>query len=77
MKGGCSPVDKTVIVYRPTSTKCQDDSSKFAFDPDRGIVVLVIEYYFSVGIDSSQCNSIVCWKSIREDRTNRCGVSCC
>ena len=35
--GGCNPADKTVLVYRLTSRECQDDSSKFAFDPDRGI----------------------------------------
>ena len=42
MEGGCSPTDKTVIVYRSTSSKCQDDSSKFAFDPDRGMTIFVI-----------------------------------
>ena len=40
-EGGCKPADKTVLVYRRTSSKCQDDSSKFAFDPDRGITTNV------------------------------------
>ena len=25
LEGGCSPVDKTQIFYRPTSSKCQDE----------------------------------------------------
>ena len=36
-EGRCNPADKTVLVYRSTYSKCQDDSSKFAFDPDKGI----------------------------------------
>ena len=47
MVGGCNPNDKTVIVYRSTSRKCQDDSSKFAFDPVRGIIIFVIGHKFS------------------------------
>lgn len=34
--GGCNPADKTVMVLRPTSVRCQDESSQFALDPDRG-----------------------------------------
>ena len=53
-KGGCNPADKTLVVYRPTSSKCQDDSSKFAFDPDRGIIPFVIGHNFSTGISLSE-----------------------
>ena len=39
MEGGCNPADKTAIAYCNTFSKCQDDSSKFAFDPDKDIIV--------------------------------------
>ena len=54
MKGGCNPADKTLIVYRSTSSKCQDDSSKFSFDPDRGIISFGIWHSFSAGISLSE-----------------------
>jgi len=34
--GGCSPDDDTPIVLRPTTTHCNDESSKFIYDPQTG-----------------------------------------
>uniref|UniRef100_A0A7M6DPA1 Uncharacterized protein n=1 Tax=Clytia hemisphaerica TaxID=252671 RepID=A0A7M6DPA1_9CNID len=37
--GGCNPPDNTNIHFRPKSTKCNDEESKFIFDPDSGKLV--------------------------------------
>ena len=54
MEGVCNPANKTVIVYRTTSCKCQDDSSKFTFDPVKGIILFVVGHNFSAGIRFSK-----------------------
>ena len=46
-EGRCNPPDKTVLVYRPTYGKCQDYSSKFAFDPDKGIQQTLLDGVFT------------------------------
>ena len=40
-EAGCYLADITVLVYLRTSSICQDDSSKFAFDSDKGITTNV------------------------------------
>jgi len=37
--GKCSPDDNTPIVLRPTTTHCKDESSKFIYDPQAGVLV--------------------------------------
>ena len=74
-KGGCNPADKTLIVFRPTSSKCQDDSSKFAFDPDRGIIPFVIGHNFSTGISLSEDVDRFSKVSNKEDRVVTSEVS--
>ena len=74
-KGGCNPADKTLIVFCPTSSKCQDDSSKFAFDPDRGIIPFVIGHNFSTGISLSEDVDRFSKVSNKEDRAVTSEVS--
>ena len=47
VEGRCNPADKTVQVYRLTSSQCQDDSWKFAFDPDKGIQQTLLDGVFT------------------------------
>ena len=46
-EGRCNPADKTILVYRQTYSKCQDDSSKFAFDPDKDIQQTLVDGVFT------------------------------
>ena len=64
-----------MIVYRPTSSKCQDDSSKFAFDPDRGLIPFVIGHNFSTGISLSEDIARFSKVSNKEDRAVISAVS--
>ena len=71
MEGGCNPADKTVMVYRSTSSKCQDDSSKFVFDPVRGITPFIAGHNFSAGIRFSKKYLSLLKISSKEHRTER------
>ena len=46
--GGCNAVDETSLVMRPKSTHCQDKSSDFSLDVDRGTRGFVCENVFRV-----------------------------
>ena len=74
MEGGCNPADKTVMVYRSTSSKCQDDSSKFVFDPVRGIIPFIVGHNFSAGIRFSKKYLSLLKISGKEHRTERSEV---